>query len=99
MGRRVDIKTILTDPKQRRELVIRCIIATQAREGITTTREQAEYAYDRVQAELLNFAPRGGGFTALAWAPLAARPVAAGAIPPSRKLGAPCRGLPLARAV
>jgi hypothetical protein len=27
------------------------IQATQAREGITTTREQAERAYDRVQVE------------------------------------------------
>lgn len=46
---RVNIKKILADPHQRRELMVRCIIATQAREGITTTREQAERAYDKVQ--------------------------------------------------
>ena len=51
MSRRVDIKAILADPKQRRELMVRNIIATQAREGIKTTREQAEAAYDKVQAE------------------------------------------------
>lgn len=51
MGRRVDIKAILTDPVQNKELAIRTIIATQAREGIETTREQAEYAYEVVQNE------------------------------------------------
>ena len=45
--RRVNIKAILANPVQRRELCVRCIIATQAREGITTTREQAEQAYDK----------------------------------------------------
>ena len=48
---RVDIKAVLADPAQRRELFVRVIIATQAREGITTTREQAETAYDTVQKE------------------------------------------------
>lgn len=48
---RVDIRKILADPQARRELMVRVIIATQAREGITTTREQAERAYDAVQAE------------------------------------------------
>jgi hypothetical protein len=49
---RVDIGKILADPVQRRELMVRALIATQAREGIETTREQAEQqAYDRVQAE------------------------------------------------
>lgn len=46
--RRVNIKMILADPKLRRELIIRTIIATQAREGIDTTWEQAQVAYDRV---------------------------------------------------
>lgn len=49
--RRVDVRAILADPRQRRELLVRTLIAIQAREGITTTREQAEDAYDRVQAE------------------------------------------------
>lgn len=51
MNRRVDIKAILADPVQRRRLMVRCIIATQAMEGIETTQEQAEAAYDKVQAE------------------------------------------------
>lgn len=49
--RRVKIKAILRNPAQRRELMIRCIIAIQAREGITTTPEQAAHAYDVVQLE------------------------------------------------
>ena len=49
---RIDIKAILRDPHKRRELMVETIIATQAREGIETTREQAEVAYDAVQAEL-----------------------------------------------
>jgi len=48
---RVDIKAILADPYLRRELFVTTIIATQAREGIITTREQAEAAYDKVQSE------------------------------------------------
>jgi len=31
-------------------MMVRTIIAVQAREGITTTREQAEAAYDKVVA-------------------------------------------------
>ena len=31
--------------------MIQTIIATQAREGVTTTREQAEAAYDKVASE------------------------------------------------
>ena len=49
--KRVDIKAILRDPVKRRELTVRCIIATQAREGIVTNRAQAEAAYDKVQRE------------------------------------------------
>jgi hypothetical protein len=48
---RVNIKAILADPIKRRELYVRTIIATQAREGIVTTRAQAEAAYDKVQRE------------------------------------------------
>jgi transglutaminase-like putative cysteine protease len=46
--KRFDIRAILRDPVKRRTLLVNSIIATQAREGITTTREQAEAAYDRV---------------------------------------------------
>jgi hypothetical protein len=49
--KRVDIKAILRDPAKRRELTVLTIIATQAREGITTSRAQAEAAYDKVQGE------------------------------------------------
>lgn len=49
--KRVDIRAILRDPKQRRELMVRTIIATQAREGIVTTRDQAEWAWDKVEGE------------------------------------------------
>jgi hypothetical protein len=43
--RRVDIRRILADPELRRELMIATVQATQAREGIETTTEQAERAY------------------------------------------------------
>ena len=46
--RRVDIRSILADPDLRRELMVPTIQATQAREGIDTTLEQAECAYDKV---------------------------------------------------
>lgn len=49
---RVDIRSILADPALRRELMVRVIIATQAREGIVTTVEQAEHAYDAVRCEV-----------------------------------------------
>ena len=42
---RVNVKAILTDPDLRRKLMVRTIRATQAREGIKTTEEQAERAY------------------------------------------------------
>jgi len=50
--RRVEIRDVLADPHERRELMIRTIIATQAREGIDVTREQAERAYETIQEEL-----------------------------------------------
>jgi hypothetical protein len=53
-GRRVDVKEILRDPDLRRRLVVSVIQATQAREGINTSREQAERAYDAVQDEKLH---------------------------------------------
>jgi hypothetical protein len=46
--RRINIKRILADPILRKELFIDCLIATQAREGIETNREQAEEAYNKV---------------------------------------------------
>ena len=50
--RRVDVRRVLRDPALRRELCIRVIQATQAREGIETTRAQAEAAYDKVRKEV-----------------------------------------------
>ena len=49
--KRVDIKAILADDNLRKELMVGTIQALQAREGIETTREQAEWAYDKVQLE------------------------------------------------
>ena len=43
--RRVDLRRILADPDLRRELMVPTIQATQAREGIETSREEAERAY------------------------------------------------------
>ncbi len=43
--RRVNVKAILADPDLRRKLMVWTIQATQAREGIDTTEEQAERAY------------------------------------------------------
>jgi hypothetical protein len=42
---------LLADPIKRKELMVRVIIATQAREGIETMQEQAEAAYEKVQRE------------------------------------------------
>jgi len=44
-SRRVDLKAILADEDLRRELMVPTLQATQAREGIETTRDQAERAY------------------------------------------------------
>lgn len=49
--KRVNLRAILADPVLRRSLCVQVIIATQAREGIETTFEQAEAAYDAVQRE------------------------------------------------
>ena len=51
MNKRFDIKSILRDPVKRRELMVRCIVATQAREGIVTSQAQAVAAYDKVRKE------------------------------------------------
>ncbi len=48
---RINMVDLLADPVKRKELMIRVIMATQAREGVETTREQAEVAYDKVQSK------------------------------------------------
>ncbi len=48
MINRLNIKKILKDPLMRRKLFVRVIIATQAREGVITTEQQAEAAYDYI---------------------------------------------------
>ena len=45
---RVNIKQILSNPKQKKELMVGVIQFLQNIEGIDTTREQAENAYDKV---------------------------------------------------
>lgn len=50
-NKRVNIQEIIGNPVLKRKLMVDCIIASQAREGITTTRAQAEAAYDKVLAE------------------------------------------------
>ena len=52
MTKRVDIKQILQNPEQRRELMVGAIQFLQNIEGIDTTKEQAENAYDKIQDEL-----------------------------------------------
>jgi hypothetical protein len=53
-GCRVDLRPILGDPIKRKQLMMRLIKAIQSREGIDTTDEQAERAYDAIQRELNN---------------------------------------------
>ena len=49
MSRRIDIKAILSDPGLRRKLLVRCLRATQAREGRDITWERAYEVYDSAQ--------------------------------------------------
>lgn len=51
MSNRLNIRKLLADPRLRKELMVDTIIAIQAREGIETTRTQAEHAYDKVQLD------------------------------------------------
>ena len=51
MGRRVNIKQILQNSEQRKELIVGAMQFLQNIEGIDTTKEQAEAAYDKVQEE------------------------------------------------
>ena len=53
--KRVNIKQILSNPEQKRELMVAVIQFLQNIEGIDTTKEQAENAYDKVQQELKNY--------------------------------------------
>lgn len=48
IARRVDVRAILRDPRLRREMCVGAILFLQHLEGIDTTREQAEAAYDAV---------------------------------------------------
>jgi len=45
--KRVDIKKLLANPVLKKELMVRVIVATQLREGIVTTIEEANRAYER----------------------------------------------------
>jgi hypothetical protein len=51
--KRINIKALLANPAQRRRLLVGCIVAIQAREGIITTRAQAEHAYDAMQNRIV----------------------------------------------
>lgn len=59
--RRVNMKALLADDDLRRELMVSTIQATQAREGIETTREQAERAYDCIVTKNLQRHRAGEG--------------------------------------
>jgi hypothetical protein len=66
-NKRIEIKKILADPELRRRLMVSTIQATQAREGIHTTEEQARRAYYVVSEGektaffgLEHFAPKKG---------------------------------------
>ena len=51
MNTRVNIREIISNLALRRKLFVEVIIATQAREGVVTTPEQAQAAYDKIQGE------------------------------------------------
>jgi len=44
---RADIKSILSDPTLKRDLIVGAILFIQNMEGIDTTKKQAEAAYDK----------------------------------------------------
>jgi hypothetical protein len=54
MRKRFDTQKILKDPALRKKLRVPLIKATQNREGVITTIEQAEAAYNKVQEEKNN---------------------------------------------
>ena len=51
MMRRVKINSILNDPAKRRALMVGVIRATQEREGIDCSLENAQRAYDKIIQE------------------------------------------------
>ena len=51
VSRRLNVKAILSDADLRRKLLVSTIRATQAREGIDTSLEQADRAYSKVLKE------------------------------------------------
>jgi hypothetical protein len=48
--KQVNIKQILSNPKQKKQLMVGAIQFLQNIEGIDTTKEQAENAYDKIQS-------------------------------------------------
>jgi|ETNvirnome_2_300_1030623.scaffolds.fasta_scaffold01868_2 hypothetical protein len=46
---RTILRRILLDPALRREMMVRTLVATQAREGIVTTEAQAVAAYEKTR--------------------------------------------------
>ena len=50
--KRVNIKEILSNPEQCKELMVGVIQFLQNIEGIDTSKKQAENAYDKIQDEL-----------------------------------------------
>ncbi len=46
------IKRILQNPEQRREMIVGAIQFLENIEGINTTREQAESAYDKIHKQM-----------------------------------------------
>jgi hypothetical protein len=55
--KRVNIKEILQDPQKKRQLFVGAIQFLQNIEGIDTTKEQAETAYDKVQEDTSQTVP------------------------------------------
>ncbi len=51
MRRLANLRAALADPVARRAILVPVCLALQHREGIETTREQMEQAYDKVQEE------------------------------------------------
>lgn len=51
MVKRLNIKELLKNQELREALMVATIVATQAREGIETTKAQATAAYAKIRAE------------------------------------------------
>lgn len=52
---RVNIRAILNNPELRKIMMTQSIITIQAREGIVTTQQQAEQAYEKVRTSMKTF--------------------------------------------